>query len=276
MRRTAPAVTIRTVRANDGLYLHFHAARPGCADLRITLDDETVLRAARTDLDQRLTALKDELSGMEVTDADAAEVYRRFWQIGNRQLFLIFHRRVAAELTRWWRSALPAARNPRFVPMIECVGELGAMLPIEYLPLLDPRPADVRTRADLVRACRNVVGFTAMVRRSFGNLPVPQNITLRATEHGRLPVRFFQHDGLPGARLELKWFTTAAEQHAQVTTFPTAETDGPTLADQISAPCPAAGGTPTPCSISPATATPARTGRWPTRSSCPAAAAPSG
>lgn len=237
MSRCRAAVTIRTVRSNSATYLTFQAARRTVPDLHVTLDDDGVLREGRTDLDLALIDLKNAIPGMELTDANAPEVYRLLRQIGMRQMWMIFRRpAVIGDLQRFWRSALPFALNSSLPPpLVECVGELGAMLPIEYLPLFSLEPPDaVRSRADLIRACRNIVGFSCVVRRSFVTLPVVQGVILRLDAGGRLPVRFLHHDGLPGAELELGWFTNTASEHVEmVGPYPTGADGGPSLSDQI-------------------------------------------
>jgi len=241
--RSRAAVTIRTMRSSSGTYLTFQAARADVPDLRVTLDDDGVLREARADLDLALIALKNAILGVEVTDADAPEIYRLLRQIGLRQMFMIFSRpAVIRDLLGFWRSALPFALNPSPPPphpsppppLVECVGELGAMLPIEYLPLSLEPPDAVRSRADLIRACRKIIGFSCVVRQSFVTLPVAQGSTLRPGTRGRLPVRFLHHDGLPGAELELAWFTGTASEHIEVVgPYPSGLDGGPSLSDQI-------------------------------------------
>ncbi|MEV4348531.1 CHAT domain-containing protein [Actinoplanes sp. NPDC049596] len=199
------------------------------------MPDAGTLAEARKSLDQRLADLKDALPKLEVADEDAAEVYHRLRGIGMLQMFLIFRTRDnVLAVQKFWRSAVPV-RHPRFPPLVECVGELEALLPIEYLPVFVPTgERRVGNREQLVEACRDFAGFSCIVRRSFASAPVPQDLVLRLGAQGRLAVRFLYHDGLPGAELELRWFTETAASHVEVEgPFPTGRDGGPSLSDQI-------------------------------------------
>ena len=232
----AAAVTITTVNSNSGTYLTFTAPRARVQPPKITLDDAGVLQVARGLLDDALVELKEAIPGMAVTDENAREVYRLLHQIGKTQMWTIFTSpRMMQALQDFWRSAMPFARNPKFSPpLVICAGAQGSMLPIEYLPLFDINPPDdVRDRAGLVRACRNIVGFSCVVQRSFIDLPAPQGTVMRPGTQGRVPVRFFYHEGLRGAERELEWFRDLSDYVDVVGPYPAAADGGPSLGAQI-------------------------------------------
>ena len=234
MTRAGAAVTVRTVRSHYGAYLSFRAARPDVPELRVTLDDDGVLREARAELDRALTALKNAIPDLTVSDADAPEVYRRLRLIGLQQMFMIFSRpRIIQDVQDFWRAALPAGP----APLIQCVGDLGALLPIEYLAIgsLQP-PETIRGRAGLIAACRQFLGFSAVVQRSFLSLPVPLGTGLRTGADGRLPLRFFRHDDLPGADRELAWFTGVAADRVALAGPHPGDPDEPTLSARLAEP----------------------------------------
>jgi hypothetical protein len=236
MTRYRAAVTIRAVRSGGGTHLEFQAARKAVPPLRIALDDDGVLREARAELDRALVDLKDAIPDVEVTDVDAPAIYKKLRRIGLEQMFLIFSNGgVIQGLVDFWRSALPFAADPTLPPpQIECIGELGNILPIEYLPLFSLDSITVRDRSDLIRACRDLVGFSCIVRRSFLTLPIAQGSVLHRNSVGRLPLRFLFHDGLPGAKHELRWFLeTAANDVDVIGPYPTGADSEPSLGEQI-------------------------------------------
>jgi hypothetical protein len=231
--RRGAAVTIRTSRSGPATRIVFSAARRRVRNVAVTLPDTEVLAEARKSLDSRMVELKDAIPGIKVADREAEGVYDALFRNGMLQMLLIFgNRDVLLEIQDFWRRAIPV-RDPRNPPLVQCVGDPGAFLPIEYLPVfVPPGAARVRSRAQLVDACRSFVGFSCVVRRSFRSVPVAQGGALRLDRNGRLPVRIFLHDGLPGAVTERRWFEAATDR-VDVQAYPGEESDGPGLSDQI-------------------------------------------
>ncbi|MFM9700074.1 CHAT domain-containing protein [Streptomyces europaeiscabiei] len=224
-----------TVRVH-GTHIVFHA-RNGTPPLPMTLARQGVMNEARRQLDADLLELKDVLPTLDVDDRDVPKVFEVLHRIGTGLGWLLFglQAKTIQGLETWWNRALPNGRNPDLPPpLVECIGDKDTFLPLELLPLFQGYPNTPRSRAEFIIECRNLVGFSCMVKRSMLlSAPIPTGLCL-ATPSGRLPVRFLQHDQLEGARKELGWFTSEAAHRVEVDgPYPYGDTAAATLAEQI-------------------------------------------
>ncbi|MGP3989335.1 CHAT domain-containing protein [Streptomyces sp. 3N207] len=209
-------------------------ARNGTPPLKVSLPGKGVLDEARRQLDTGLQRLKDTAPELHVPEAELSAVFDSLRRIGLRLLFLLFDLKVVNELERFWTSAVPFARNPGLPPpLVECVGGRDAFLPLEILPLFRLAPNEVTDRESFVAACRSLVGFSCMVKRTMP-LPQPPGLELVTTPEGRVPVRFLHYEHLAGARKELAWFSSTAAHRVELEgPYPVADPGAPSLAEQI-------------------------------------------
>lgn len=192
---------------------------------------------ARSTLDEQLTLLKDVLPSLSISDVDLGEVSRRLHNMGRHLIMGVFGIQPAVinDVQNFWRRAVPTWRNSRYVPLVEVVGDPAYMLPLEYMPLFDiAGPDHIEGRREFVDQCRSFVGFRCMVRRTVLPFSVSRNTLLRRSVNGRIPLRYFHHDGLRGARREYEWLVSSAGHCIDIEgPFPCENGPGPTLAEQI-------------------------------------------
>ncbi|MBU2662691.1 CHAT domain-containing protein [Actinoplanes bogorensis] len=190
---------------------------------------------ARATLDRLLVELKDSIPKLEIADADAADVYEMLRRTGMLMMLLLFDQAEDIDKIQQFFTRAMADRPGATPPLIECVGDIETLLPIEYLPLFVPRRTRrIANRAGLVEACRHFAGFSCVIRRSFAEAPVAQGRTLEPGAEGRIPVRFLRHDGLPGAAAELAWLTGPAREHVEIErAYPSGDENEPGLVDLI-------------------------------------------
>ncbi|WP_030208241.1 CHAT domain-containing protein [Streptomyces sp. NRRL S-87] len=239
MTGSQPAdVTVRVRRTARTTQVVFQA-RNGTPPLRMTLPQPGVMDVARRRLDAGLLGLKDVLPGLAVDDGDVPEVFDVLHRIGRGLVFLLFglEAGVIQGLQAFWNAALPVGRNPALPPpLVECVGDRDCFLPLELLPLHRMYPTVPADRAELVAQCRDLVGFSCVVKRTLLPARVPTGLSLRPAPGGRLPLRFLRHELLSGARRELDWLTSAAADRVEVDgPYPGDgdDTGAATLAEQI-------------------------------------------
>jgi hypothetical protein len=181
--------------------------------------------------------LKDALPALHADEADFADIYDTLHRIGRRIFFTLFGMTGNGidGIQQFWNRAVPFGRNPEWSPLVECIGDKDSFLPLELLPLFRMDPGDpVTGRWDFVEACRVLVGFSCVVRRTM--LPIPQRggIALKPGYTGRLPVRYLYVEQLAGAKEELEWFSSTASPHVEIDgPYPCSSTDAPSLPDQI-------------------------------------------
>jgi hypothetical protein len=234
---TAPDVTVSVIRSPDFTQLEFRARRDGVPPFRATLGGRDVLEKARRELDSHLLLLKDDLPTLKTPDDDLYEVFTTLHRIGLQMIWKIFgsRRSVLSGLQDFWKCAVPFGRNPAVSPVVECVGELDALLPLELLPLFDIQPPeDIEGPEAFVRACRTLIGFSCVVKRTI--LPVGPcgGIWLHSGPEGRMPLRYLYVEHLDGARQELKWFIENAAGRVEIEgPYPAGQDGGLTLARQI-------------------------------------------
>ncbi|WP_331741646.1 CHAT domain-containing protein [Streptomyces sp. NBC_01006] len=223
-------------------------ARNGTQPFRATLTRQRALDEVREALDVGLLRLKEILpplvdsdSKVVGPDSESDRLNRAFdalYRLGCRLFFILFGSQedVINGLEDFWNDALPFGRNPRLPPpLVECIGDKDAFLPLEYLPLFSMTPPSVITcRDDFVKACRSLVGFSCMVRRAM--LPAPQRggIELQSTSDDLLPMRYLYFEHLKGAQEELKWLSSAAAHRVQIEgPYPNSAGGVPSLSLQI-------------------------------------------
>jgi hypothetical protein len=96
----------------------------------------------------------------------------------------------------------PDSLAPRLIEVRTAV-EYG--IPIDILPLLDPiKPSPVENLDDLARVAGSLLGFSGIVRRTFGD--VPDERRLRIDNTGSFPLKMFWDVNLSGARSARQFF----------------------------------------------------------------------
>jgi len=115
------------------------------------------------------------------------------WQAGE-----FFNRACGA-----WKSLNP--EKVEYLPVIEVNASVGDIVPIEFLPLLNPAakpPESISDVGALEQALRPFVGFSTVVKRNFDM----ENRELEELPNsGRLPVKFFRYPKLACAGQEFNW-----------------------------------------------------------------------
>ncbi|MCE6996223.1 CHAT domain-containing protein [Saccharothrix sp. S26] len=201
--------------------------------MAVTLPDPGRIAEVRRELHAGLTKVKDLLSAVEVADELVPELASTLGSMGRRMVLVLFGNQPATirQVQDFWQAAVPAWRNGGHTAVVECLGDEGHLLPLEFLPLFDIAGCDdgVTDRTDFLRACRSFVGFSCVVRRRILPVPVARDGGIRPGQDGRLTVRYLQDDSLPGADVEREWLT--GEASARVRLRGPYPNDGHTAAD---------------------------------------------
>ena len=238
MTGSRPAdITVKVSQTLAGGRVEFRARRKGVPPLRLILAGQGAIAEARTQLDKGLLRLKDAIPALEARDPELPEIYDALHRTGRRLFFILFGMRASAidGVQQFWNRAVPFGRNPEWSPLVECVGDKNSFLPLELLPLFRMDPGEpITNRAEFVDACRALVGFSCVVRRTMLPVPVCGGVLLQPSPTGLLPVRYLYVEDLPGARKELDWFSKEAAGRVKIEgPYPCMGTGAPSLPDQI-------------------------------------------
>ncbi|MCZ0991814.1 CHAT domain-containing protein [Streptomyces diastatochromogenes] len=233
-----PDIYVRVITTSEATRLEFTARRLGIPPVRATLIGSDALLKVRQELDAGLTRLKDELTGLAVEDKDLNRVFQSLHGLGRTLLFILFgsQQAILKELQTFWNDALPLGMNPEMPPpLVECVGSKDGFLPLEFLPLFRMFPGPpVKTRDKFITACRTLVGFSCVVKRTILPAPIRGGNTLRTGPQGRVPTRYLYYEHLHGAVEELAWFADAGGAHIDLEgPYPDGTDRAPSLAEQI-------------------------------------------
>jgi hypothetical protein len=132
--------------------------------------------------------------------------------------FYLFGRRldeVGKYLTQTWLSWPTFIKDAYVPPLVQVKARLDDMLPFEFFPLFDSTfPPAIGTTDELLRLAARFLGFSTIVQR-FPDASPDQDLTppparseaaIKIDNIPRLPIRFFQHAKLEGARQEKQFF----------------------------------------------------------------------
>ena len=140
----------------------------------------------------------------ELTIAHASNALEALDRRGRSMMVSIFGR-DREKLSKLFEANFPLWSAGSSPIVITAAAELTRFLPLEFLPLFDlrswPRYPDWPT---LAQAARRFPGFSAIIRREFYNLKVPQDLTLKSNP--RLPLKCFFERSFPGALEEVEFF----------------------------------------------------------------------
>jgi hypothetical protein len=118
--------------------------------------------SARQLLDEELTNLKDSLPALTEPMTGSSDAYRRLWFLGRSLVYELFgsQPRVIEGLRTFWCSAIPPSwRGPGLMPLVQCIGNEAAMLPLELMPFFGMgRSDEAANRYELEQGCRDFLG----------------------------------------------------------------------------------------------------------------------
>jgi CHAT domain-containing protein len=233
-----PVVTVTSVPHPGGTKLTFVANRNRWVRPFVhIIPGRSQLDSARQLLDEELTNVRDALATLDGSPGRGADAYRRLRALGRSLVYELFgcHQGVIEGLRLFWRSAVPTWPNPGAAPLVECIGDEAAMLPLELMPFFRMGgPDEAANRYELVQGCRDFVGFSCIVWRRLMRVPASRAWWLRRDEDGRVPIRYLYHDGLVGAGTEHGWFIGRAGDHVALEgPYPGSNENAPTLPEQI-------------------------------------------
>lgn len=169
--------------------------------------DDTAAGQIRRGLRKTLEQITERLySGEEpeLTIKDASWALSLLDQRGISMMFSIFGR-DREEVSQLFQENFPLWSAGSSPVVITAAAELSRFLPLEFLPLFDIRPwPTCPDWSTLALAARRFPGFSAIIRREFYNLKVPQDLTLKGNP--KLPLKCFVEQSLPGAMEEVEFF----------------------------------------------------------------------
>jgi hypothetical protein len=158
----------------------------------------------RKAIKRTLDEMKDYLRGDDPSVMDATTALDRLNTRGLSLLVEIFGAR-RNDVSEMFQELFPAWRNQEEPAIITVAAALGRLVPLEFLPLFDladwPMIADHEV---LEAAARRFLGFSAILRRQFPDIPVSQNLVLDSDP--KLPVKCFSNRELSGATQEVGFF----------------------------------------------------------------------
>ena len=214
MTGAVPArVSVNVLPPENFTRVRFSSSHKNVPTLTLTLDGKDRVERALEELDSGLIQVKEALPALDASDDDLLAAYSALEDLGDALWYALFGNDETAihGLQEFWKSAMPFARDPRSLLLVECVADTP--FPVEYLPLLGPLPAQSATsRADLLDRFRSFIGFSCLVQRKTLAPQSAGTLTLAADGDGSIPVRYLQYDTLPGACRELTWFTQCGQR----------------------------------------------------------------
>lgn len=162
----------------------------------------------REGLKRNLTRMKELLHREEddpkLTVKDASEALRILARWGISMMVSLFgnERETVQNL---FRQSYPRWLSGSGPVVITAAADLSHFLPLEFLPIFEiSKWTNCADWPTLAQAVRRFPGFSAIIRREFYNLRVPQDLTLK--RNPRLPLKCFIEQDLPGALEEVEFF----------------------------------------------------------------------
>lgn len=170
--------------------------------------DQLKLAAELGKLREELGKVKNLFALLDNQDwRNISKGFRILYDRGRLVALRLFHHRLT-EVSNLFRKIHPLWDKYRGEPLlIEVDGPLQGFLPFEFLPLFSTAaPEEIRDLESLITMAHRFVGFSFFVRRHLTGEGIPRQRVLE--NDPKLPIRFFQHAGLGGARIEAEFFRT--------------------------------------------------------------------
>ena len=219
MSASDPLVRISVSRP-DSLLVTFE--RDGETPLRVHTDlSPENLEPLRTRFYKELAAFVYKMNvGLTVGDFGIVHDGMDRLHTAGRKLNLRLFRERRHEVEGFFKRAWPgwrlfATKDDYLPPLVQVTSRLDDMLPFEFLPLFDTTfPPRINNKNDLLLQAARFLGFSTIVQRVHARLAGPPSASAVVggviENDPRLPVRFFYHAGLDGARREREFFQKAA------------------------------------------------------------------
>ena len=168
--------------------------------------DRQKLGSEIVSLREKLLEVKERFASLE--DQDWKKTSRGFqilYDQGRIIALRLFKHRLR-EVSELFRRLHPLWDKYRGEPLLMVVdGPLRDFIPFEFLPLFSTAALEeIRDLESLIAMARRLVGFSFFVRRHLTGEAILQHKVLE--NDPKLPVRFFYHAGLGGARTEAEFF----------------------------------------------------------------------
>ena len=183
---------------------------PDGAELLIEIPevDRHKLDSELVGLREKLREAKNLFRSLEYQDwQKISEGFQILYDHGRLIALRLFNDRLR-DVSELFRRLHPLWDKYRGEPLLMVVdGPLQGFIPFEFLPLFSTAPwKEIRDLESLIAMARRLVGFSFFVRRHLTGQGIPQYKVLE--NNPKLPVRFFHHAGLRGARKEAEFFRT--------------------------------------------------------------------
>jgi hypothetical protein len=235
----SPAVTVKATPHPGGISVEFRARHRRVRPFTLVLPDRGRIDSVREALDDRMDKLKYAHAALPHGRPEKPEDFKvlseSLFRLGRTLLLELFgaKRDVLQNFWTFWRAAVPAWRNPTLPALVHCHGDVASMLPIELFPVFGGCGV-ANNLHGFAEVCNAFVGFSCVVSRSLLTIRTARAVPLHRDQDGRIPIRYFHHEGLGGAKRELDWFLSSAAMSATVEgPYPGSGTDEPTIAQQI-------------------------------------------
>ena len=171
---------------------------------------------ARRSLHEQLLEFKDDVPDEldDVSLEHAAAALLKLRTKGRILAYNLFGGYSAfSHLQKFCVDVLPQAAASVDDPPLVVVEAPDEFLPVELLPLLEPRwPPRLNTKEDIEAAAGCFLGFAAVTRRVAARRTIPQDPVLRRAP--TLPVAFFHDWTMPGAEREATFLRTLGRRLA--------------------------------------------------------------
>jgi hypothetical protein len=204
--RRLPKLMIEMVKNADVLKLTDENGEPHYVNCDFGDAIATETRRAHKDT---LETIKNDLRRDEdeppLTVQDAGRALQKLFTRGISTMVNLFGDE-REKLTGIFQDNFPAWRFGRSPAVITMSADLSRFLPLEFLPVfkLDSWPRIIDDLETLEEAARRFPGFSAIIKREFYNMKVPQDTVLRGDP--KLPLKCFFEQSLPGAAVEVEFF----------------------------------------------------------------------
>jgi hypothetical protein len=160
-------------------------------------------RALKETLEQIKNGLRRDEDQPPLTVKDAADALQFLFKRGISTMVNVFGD-DREKLTKIFRDNFPAWAVGRSPAVISMSADLSRFVPLEFLPVFDLDWPGIHDLESLQEAARRFPGFSAIIKREFKNVQVPQDTVLRGDP--KLPLKCFFEQSLPGAAVEVEFF----------------------------------------------------------------------
>ncbi|HEY0404177.1 MAG TPA: CHAT domain-containing protein [Pyrinomonadaceae bacterium] len=162
------------------------------------------LKALRFDLDKKfIPSIGEALKNPNW--ADISEAIHCLHNRGLRLAFQLFGDRCWEVQSLFKKPITNRDDHWTYPKLIQVISPPEGIVPFEFLPLFNLKPppeiTDIRS---LTEAARSFIGFSSIVKRTQTNRALSADPVL--DNEPKLPIKFFQHVKLAGARKEIEFF----------------------------------------------------------------------